>query len=435
MLRAHLVRQSTAAPLRRVVVAVCDWIADPHGLFAADFDLLSRLPGLEQLDIVATTGLLRSGFDQRVHDWLPGLDEIEATELGAAPSPVPRMLAPDREDGVPVWVRRDREEELVAIARRAGERLDRTAVVFARPLPYLYLAREVFGSAKIPYQAVDTLPLAAEPAAAALDLIIEFVSSQFTRAAALALLHSPQVLVGKDISRAAVAALDAAMRNERYLGELDDLRRLVLDLGETEPAKVAAMAVVRAAEQLQPLTTPARASSQLGVLASFLASNANPDAGARSVRACSALVNVLQSLAAAHAAHGADGDQEVTIDDLAPDIRRWIEEETFDPRAGDTGIHLLDAQAARFGGFESITIVGLIEGEWPERPRRNIFYSPESSRAGLGCRRSAIGEAHPSRPLSIWSGRPPITSSSRPLRSTTRRSWSLRSVEELRARA
>ena len=65
-----------------------------------------------------------------------------------------------------------------------------------------------------------------------------------------------------------------------------------------------------------------------------------------------------------------------TIDDLAPDIRRWIEEETFDPRAGEAGIHLLDAQAARFGEFESITIVGLIEGEWPERPRRNIFYSP-----------------------------------------------------------
>ena len=39
-------------------------------------------------------------------------------------------------------------------------------------------------------------------------------------------------------------------------------------------------------------------------------------------------------------------------------------------------MHLLDAQAARFGDFDTITIVGLIEGEWPERPRRNIFYSP-----------------------------------------------------------
>lgn len=374
VLRAHLIRDAAADPLRRVVVAVGDWIADPHGLFAADFDLLARVPGLEQLDIVATSGLLRSGFDQRVHDWLPGLDEIEAGDLGITASPVPRMLAPDREDGAPLWVRRDREEELVAVARRAAGDLDRLAVVFARPLPYLYLAREVFGGASIPYQAVDTLPLAAEPVAAALDLIIEFVSSQFTRAASLALLQSPQILVGKGLSRAAISALDQAMRGKRYLGELDDLRRLVTD--STEDARAAAAAVLRAAEALEPLTTSGPAPQQLGILASFLESHANPDAGARSVRGGSALVNVLRSLAAAYASHGDPADNLGTIDDLAPDIRRWIEEETFDPRAGETGIHLLDAQAARFGEFDSITIVGLIEGEWPERPRRSIFYSP-----------------------------------------------------------
>ena len=64
---------------------------------------------------------------------------------------------------MPVWVRRDREEELVAVARRAGDRLDRTAVVFARPLPYLYLAREVFGSAKDSVSGRRYTALAAEP--------------------------------------------------------------------------------------------------------------------------------------------------------------------------------------------------------------------------------------------------------------------------------
>jgi RecB family exonuclease len=284
------------------------------------------------------------------------------------------MVAPDREDGSPVWVKRDREEELVAVARRAKGDLNRIAVVFARPLPYLYLAPDVFGGARIPYQAVDTLPLAAEPAAAALDLIIEFVSSQFTRAAALAVLRSPQVLVGKDVSLAAIAGLDHALREKRYLGELEALRLFVTEFSGDADIRAAALAVAGAAEALHPLTTPAPASSQLTVLASFLASNANPDAGARSVRGCSALVHLLQSLAAAHAAHG---DPHATIDDLAPDIRRWIEEETFDPRGDDAaGLHLLDAQAARFGEFDSMTIVGLIEGEWPERPRRNIFYSP-----------------------------------------------------------
>src|SRR5260221_8628812 len=136
------------------------------------------------------------------------------------------------------------------------------------------------------------------------------------------------------------------------------------------------MAVIRAAETLQPLMAPAPASEQLGILASFLASQANPDAGARSVRGCSALVTVLQSLGAASASHGDPGDHIAAIDDLAPDIRRWIEEQTFDPRMGEAGIHLLDAQAARFGEFDTVTIVGMIEGEWPERPRRNIFYSP-----------------------------------------------------------
>ena len=116
-----------------------------------------------------------------------------------------------------VFVHRDREEELIAIARRlkAGRAgpppsLDRVAVVFKRPLPYLYLAREVFGSAGLPYQAFDALPLAAEPFAAALDLVFEFVESGFTRRSMVALLRSPHFVfrhddrpIGRDASRRA----------------------------------------------------------------------------------------------------------------------------------------------------------------------------------------------------------------------------------------
>src|SRR5262249_19582018 len=69
-------------------------------------------------------------------------------------------------------------------------------------------------------------------------------------------------------------------------------------------------------------------------------------------------------------------DRHATIDDLAPEIRRWIEDATFAPEPGDHGLHLLDAQAARFGDFDDITLVGLIQGEWPERSKRNIFYAP-----------------------------------------------------------
>src|SRR5512145_882665 len=61
-------------------------------------------------------------------------------------------------------------------------RLERIAVVFQRPLPYLYLARQVFTAARIPYQASDALPLAAEPFAAALDLLFVVAAEDATRA-------------------------------------------------------------------------------------------------------------------------------------------------------------------------------------------------------------------------------------------------------------
>jgi len=375
-LRAHLIQHAAAHPLKRIVIAVGDWIADPHGLFAADFDLLTRVSGLAEIDIVATSRLLGSGFDQRLNDWLPGLDTIEGGDLGVPASPVPRLLVPDREDGSPVWIHRDREEELVAVARRAAIEPAVHSVVFAKPLPYLYLAREVFGGARISYQAVDTLPLAAEPAAAALDLIIEFVSSEFTRASALALLRSPQLSPGAGLTRRGLAGLDRAMHEQRYLGEIDDLRAFVAGFSGDAEVRQAAVVVARVAEELLPLTRSAPASEQLVALATFLESHAAPDAGERSIRACAAIVGVLKSLASAHASHGDAGADMATIEDLAPDIRRWIEEQTFDPRGGAEGIHLLDAHAARFGDFDTTTIVGMIEGEWPERPRRNIFYSP-----------------------------------------------------------
>ena len=43
-------------------------------------------------------------------------------------------------------------------------------------------------------------------------------------------------------------------------------------------------------------------------------------------------------------------------------------------RTGAPGLQILDPQAARYGEFDDIQIVGLIEGEWPERTRRNVLY-------------------------------------------------------------
>jgi RecB family exonuclease len=391
-LREHLVRTAAPDPVRHVIITVADWIADPNGLHAVDFDLLTRLPGLEAIDLVATEELLASGLHQRLHDWLPGIEEVDGGAIGAAAASPPVVIAPTGSTDVPRFLSRDREEELNLVARRLHaadhEQLDRTAIVFKRPLPYLYLAREVFGGAGLPYRTFDALPLAAEPFAAALDLVIEFASSQFTRDAAVALLRSP-LLSGTSLrdshgqlsplSREAIAALDRALSEARYLGELERLRALA-GTWTDEASRPALERVIEAAGELQPLLERAPASAQLARLSIFLEKHARaPEsigdaaAASRELRARATVAAILDSLAVAHLAHD---DRDATIEELAPDIRRWIEDETFLPESGSDGIQLVDAQAARYGEFDEAVLVGLIEGEWPERPRRNIFYPP-----------------------------------------------------------
>ncbi len=220
-LRERLIAEAAADPIRHVIVTIPDWIADAEGLYQADFDLLTRIPGLESLDIVSTERVLSSGFHERLHNWWPGLEEIDLAGLKPAPhAPAAWRRASDRlaqgfrpakpvlvtppgaPPDQPWWTLRDREEELVAVARqlkadrRRGDAvpLDRVAIIYKQPLPYLYAAAEIFRGAGIPYQMSDALPLAAEPTSAALDLILEAVSSRFSRSALIALLRSPHFL-------------------------------------------------------------------------------------------------------------------------------------------------------------------------------------------------------------------------------------------------
>ena len=65
----------------------------------------------------------------------------------------------------------------------------------------------------------------------------------------------------------------------------------------------------------------------------------------------------------------------VDFDEVGALLRRWIEGQTFAPRTGDRGVHVLDSASAPFGDFEQMQFAGLVDGEWPGRPRRNIFYS------------------------------------------------------------
>ena len=390
MLRDRLTNEPPRDPMRHMVVTVADWIADPDGLYVADFDLLSRLPGLEAIDVVCTEAVLGSGFHERIHSWLPGLDEVDASDIvGPLPRVRPTLVTPPPPASTapsigpdPFWfICRDREEELSAVAERARESEPCSiGVVFKHPLPYLYLAPGTLGAAGVPYQTFDALPLAAEPTAAAFDAVLDAVEANFTRAALIALLRTPHLQFthdGQDLSRASISVLDRELSHARYLGDLDRLEECTARMkADVYPAAAAALA---AARDLAVLAEPAPASAQVRrfsafVTAHFRALDDDDPFAMRERRARAAMIGLLAKLAEAHAAFH---DPPWTIDDLAAAMRRWVEGETFLPDSaapGLAGVCLVDDQAARYGEFDEIAIVGLIENEWPERPHRNIFY-------------------------------------------------------------
>ena len=392
-LRDRLITEPVNPPPRHIIVTIQDWIADPDGLFAADFDLLARLPGVEAIDIICTEALLGSGFHERLHNWWPGLDETDGADLaGRLPQVRPVLLVPaGGEPDRPWFTLRDREEELASIVGQiqgdSSAALDRQAVVYKRPLPYLYLAPETLGAAAIPYQTSDALPLAAEPTAAALDLVLDLVETSFSRDSIVALLRSPhygfETKTGI-LTREQVSALDRGLSDARYLGDLPRLEDLASrwTVAEALPALERAL---DAARELAPLLEPAPASRQIRRVLAFIvghgrALTVGDPFEPRERRARSAIAALLDALARARQAHH---DEMWTVSELGAAVRRWIQEETFAPASSETGVHLIDDQGSRYGEFDGLSLVGLVESDWPERPRRNIFYSP-SLLKGLG---------------------------------------------------
>jgi RecB family exonuclease len=379
------------SPFVHVIVTIGDRIADPHGLWTADFDLLARLPALERLDVIATERTLASGYHQRLHDLLPGIEErtVERVEAGN-----PVLIVPNDSESR-LFLVRDREVELADAARTVKQRFragalsspDRFAVIFQRPLPYLYLARHVLADARMAFQATDELPLAGEPLAAALDLVLSFVTSGFTRATGIALLRSPHLWLvaynvqmdregsstpGQPPEPREIAALERALLEARFVGGLSALEACATELRGAPERAMGPM--IRAARELSPVPEASTASEQIGLLAAFMRAHEPPSPdvmGDRHARARGAILGALDALSSAHASHD---DSPLEIEELAGTIRRWIESQTFSPRTGTRGVQLAEAHAARYGDFDEIRIVGLVESDWPERLGRNVFY-------------------------------------------------------------
>ena len=392
VLRARLIASPAPRPYRHVVVAVGDRSSDRYGLWPADWDLLARLPELTELDVVVTDTVLAGDLHERLHHLLPGLDEVREGDAEGGSSPILQVPA----DGALVHVDRDREEEVAGFARRvktavrggALERLDRAALVVRTPLPYVYVTREVLRSAGVPCQMFDALPLAAESWAAAFDLVCSAVGTGFARGPSIALLGSPHFRFEDDGARLApgdVAALDRVLAEHGYLGQLSALRPLVeaSTARAASSSKMAAAArggrvLAQLASELEPLRSPSAVAEHLRLLIAFVTRHEaapGPDdpLRARQLRARAALLGTLTALRDAYARFDATP---VEFDDTAAICRRWIEAQTFAPRTGEAGVHLLDSASARFGEFDDVQLAGLVEGEWPDPARRSIFYSP-----------------------------------------------------------
>ena len=374
-------------PWRHVVVTVGDAAFDPDGLCAADWDLLARVPGLERLDIVATDATVAGAYHERIHQILPGIEEVR----GEAPREPSRPMLVAAPGGAVAHADRDREEEVAAFARwirqarRTGDlpSLDRAALVVHRPLPYVYVAREVLRSAGVACQTFDALPLAGEPYAAALDLVFACVAGNFARVPATALLRSPHFRFG--LTLVEVAALDRALSEAGYLGDLEAFDRLVdawreaaSHSGRPPRALRAGEALGVLAHELAPLRAPGPGAHHLDRVIAFVTSREPPPGPddplrARERRARAAILGTLGSLRDAYARFD---DRPVEFDAIVAMVRRWIEGHTFAPRIGEGGVHLVDAASARFGDFDAVQLAGLVDGEWPDRPRRSIFYSP-----------------------------------------------------------
>ncbi|HXT68569.1 MAG TPA: PD-(D/E)XK nuclease family protein [Vicinamibacterales bacterium] len=388
-LRRVLLAGQPPLPYDHIVIAVADHPSDPRGLWPADFDLLGRLRALATIEVVVTDALHDAGFRERMETELPGIEEarIETSAATASPVILRPVPAPGGEGADEICVvSRDREDELRDVARAVrhsapgGDLSEPTAVVFHRPLPYLYLAQRVFTEAHVPYQALDALPLAAQPYAAMLDVVLTAARTGATRGSAVELLRNGLLHVevdGERVTGRDVAALDEALAARRTVAEADTFAAEVLRARSGAGATRAAKAAASVREQLLAFRDGASASAQVRVLLDFLRMHEQLPAQddpwrERHLRARSAVQTVLAELAAAYERHD---DHKRSHEEVAAAIRFAIEAETFSPERAPGGVRLVDAVAARFGTFDHAHIVGLVETDWPERPRRNIFYT------------------------------------------------------------
>lgn len=388
-LRRSLLAAPASAP-RHVIVATGDVWSEGAGLWPVDFEFLLQRDGIEAVDLVATGTQLDAGLRERLQARVHDIEELRLRDLDET---LPVLVAPPRPAGgqeapaaAPLcFTSRDREEELADAAARLkvaagatpGEpvTIPPTAFVTRRPLPYLYLARRVLTDARVAWHAEDALPLAGEPAAAALDLVADAIEREAERESVLALLRSPHLdfsAPGRPYRGSDVHRLAASLQEAGFVRGRDALVRVLDSLPPGNPAVEAAR---RVAADL-PSAARGPISAHVRALAATLSAHTRQRSSRaphaeRWQRGYAAIQTLLDALAAAHERLG---DSEAEWTEVVALVHRAIEARTFAPRVGDGGVHLADAAAARFGRYDVVHLLGLVEGEWAETTLRTIFY-------------------------------------------------------------
>lgn len=387
-LRAALQRLDRPWSPAHIVVTVADHHADPAGLWPVDIAMLSDARGLARIDVVATRRQVAAGLFTRLRRAWPDAVDVRVDRQRPSETAL-EVTSTERR-----WIAcRDRDEEVLAYARRMKVLRPADAAtcafVYRRPLPYLYAARHLFGSAGLPYQSSETLPLAAEPWAAALDLLMDVVLAGYTRAALVALLRSPHVAVpmpdGRAMEAADVAAFDRALARDRFFGSLDRFDELVVawragqsaaDRRDLATARAVADGVRPLLARLAALHHAAPGAHHLRSLRDAWTSCARPPQpgaaeASRTRRTRASVDDVLERLQGSLSEHD---HAPVPARETFTVVRRWIEDRTLALDRGGDGVHLVDVEAARYGVFEHMRLAGLLEGEWPEPTARDIFY-------------------------------------------------------------
>ncbi len=397
-LRRIALEHAARRPWRHIVIAVVAESFDRCGLSDADWDLVTRVDGLSRIDVIVTEATLAGAWHERIHDLLPGIEEVRvgdhadvATVLGA-----PAQMSDGGRGRVGlsarIWESRDREDEVSRFTgwvrglhhENPALDLERIALVVQQPLPYVYLAREVLRSANVESQTFETVPLAAEPYAAALDLVFSAVNTNFSRTSVVALLGSPHfefVADGRVVSAANLSAADQVLSEQGYLGGVEHLERIAGGAAEDQSSPRAGLAAPalyalrKVAEALEVLAHLRSAADHLDTLLAFLnrhqgRATDDPLLGGRERRARVAIHGILTVLAQSYRELDANP---VAFGRVVLLVRRQIEVHTFAPHTGG-GVYIVDAASAPFGDFDHAQLAGLIDGEWPRRVPSSIFY-------------------------------------------------------------